>query len=78
MKYLASALRFITLLAISAVAIILLFGEEQHNELTAFIFYFLLHKILGLALIATVCALYTRWAPTDYIISRIHKLCQEE
>ena len=53
-------------------------GEEQHNELTAFIFYFLLHKILGLALIAAVCALYTRWAPTDYIISRIHKLCQEE
>lgn len=77
MKYLASIIRLTTLLAISAAAITLLFCEEQHQELSRFIIYFVLDKLIGLFLIATVCALYTRWSQTDYIIKRINKLCEE-
>lgn len=62
MKKAINILRAAVLAAIGALGLILLLGEEQETETSAFVLRFLLDKSLGMLLIGLACTMLSRWS----------------
>ena len=65
-------LRIAILQLLSALGLILFFGEEQETGL-AFLLYVLIDKIIGLAALVAFGLLYSRWSSIDPLIERFDK-----
>lgn len=62
MKKAINILRAVALAAIGALGIILLLGEEQETETSAFVLRFIIDKALGIVLIGLACTMLSRWS----------------
>ena len=66
MKKAINILRAVALAAIGALGIILLLGEEQETETSAFVLRFIIDKALGIALIGLACTMLSRWSKAGF------------
>lgn len=72
-----SIIRISILVALSCIAIILIFGEEQDENLWAFFFHVLVDKGLGIGLCFYIGRLYKRWSKVDPWLKAYDKMCDE-
>lgn len=72
-----SILRIVSLLTLGCIGALLLFGEEQDQNLLAFTVRFIFDKALGLLLCALTVRLYNRWRRTDPLLMAYDKMCDD-
>lgn len=72
-----SIIRISILVALSCIAIILIFGEEQHANLLTWTFRFIIHKAVGIGIIFLIARLYKRWSKVDPWLMAYDKMCDE-
>lgn len=72
-----SIIRIAILFALACIAAILLFGEEQDENLFAFFLHVIVDKALGIALCYYIARLYKRWSKVDPWLIAYDKMCDE-
>lgn len=72
-----SIIRLAILFALGFFAIILLFGEEQDENMWAFTLHMIADKTLALTLFYGIGRLYNRWSKIDPWIMACDKLCDD-
>ncbi len=77
MKKAISIIRFAALAVMGCVGTILLFGEEQDEDILAFFLHFLFDKAFGLAMLAATCVLFWHWCKADHWLKAIDEWCEE-
>jgi len=77
MNKLVSIIRVAIFLALSTFAFLFLFGEEQDEDLTAWMFHFLIDKTLAILAIFVIARLYRHWSKIDPWLIAYEKMCKE-
>ena len=77
MKKSISILRIVALILIGGIGTVLLFGEEQDQDLVPFVLHCLFDKVAGLFLLALTASLIMRWSKSDAFFLRINKWCED-
>lgn len=77
MKKSISILRIVALILIGCIGTVLLFGEEQDQDLVPFVLHCLFDKVAGLFLLALTASLIMRWSKSDAFFQRINKWCED-
>lgn len=72
-----SIFRILIILALSSFAFLFLLGEEQDENLLAFVFRFLADKALAIGAIFLIARLYKRWCKVDPWFIAYEKMCDE-
>lgn len=72
-----SIFRILIILALSSFAFLFLLGEEQDENLLAFVFRFLADKALAIGAIFLIVRLYKRWCKVDPWFIAYEKMCDE-
>lgn len=72
-----SVIRIAILFVLGSVATILLFGEEQDENVWAFFFHVIVDKGLGIGLCFYIGRLYKRWSKVDPWLKAYDKMCDE-
>lgn len=72
-----SIIRIAILVVVGCLAILFLFGEEQDENVLAFLFHAIVDKTLGIALFFLGGRLYKRWSKVDPWIKAYDKMIDE-
>lgn len=72
-----SIIRISILVALSCIAIILIFGKEQDANLLTWTFSLIIHKSVGIGIIVLIVRLYKRWSKIDPWLIAYYKMCDE-
>ncbi len=72
-----SFIRMAILFALGMAACLLVFGEEQDDNLPAWAFRFIIDKALGIGLCFYIGRLYKRWSKIDPWLIAYDKMCDE-
>lgn len=72
-----SIIRIAILFALGMVAFLLIFGEEQDENLLTWTFRFIVDKVLGIGIIFIIARLYKRWSKIDPWLIAYDKMCEE-
>lgn len=72
-----SIIRIAILFALAGIAAILLFGEEQDENLFAFFLHVIVDKAIGIGSIFLIARLYKRWSKVDPWLMAYDKMCDE-
>lgn len=72
-----SIIRIAILFALGMVAFLLIFGEEQDENLLTWTFRFIVDKAFGIGTIFIIARLYKRWSKIDPWLIAYDKMCEE-
>lgn len=72
-----SLIRIATLVALASLGLLLVFGEEQDENILLFLWHFLFDKALGMGCLFAAFRLYGRWSKTDTLIARFEAWSQK-
>lgn len=72
-----SIIRICILFVLSGLAMILIFGEEQDENILAFLLHVIVDKALGIGLCFYIGRLYKRWSKVDPWLMAYDKMCDE-
>ena len=72
-----SIIRICILFVLSGLAMIFIFGEEQEENILAFLLHVIVDKALGIALCYYIARLYKRWSKIDPWLMAYDKMCDE-
>lgn len=72
-----SFIRIAILFVLGMVAILLIFGEEQDENILAFLLHVIVDKALGIGLCFYIGRLYKRWSKVDPWLMAYDKMCDE-
>lgn len=72
-----SVIRIAMLFILSGLAFMLIFGEEQDEALSSFIFNVIVDKGMGIGLCFIVGLLYRGWSRVDPWLKAYDKMCDE-
>lgn len=78
MNKLVSIIRIAVLLALGMFAFLFLCGEEQDENLSAWMFHFLVDKALAFLAFYVIVRLYKRWRKVDPWLKAYDKMCEED
>ena len=72
-----SIIRIAIIFALAGIAAILLFGEEQDENILAFLLHVIVDKAIGIGSIFLIARLYKRWSKVDPWLMAYDKMCDE-
>ncbi len=72
-----SIIRIAILFALGMVAFLLIFGEEQDENLLTWTLRFVIDKAVGFGIIFLIARLYKRWSKVDPWLIAYDKMCDE-
>ena len=72
-----SIIRIAILFALSMVAFLLIFGEEQDADIFSWAFRFVIDKAIGIGTVFLIAWLYKRWSKVDPWLKVYDKMCDE-
>lgn len=77
MKKTISIIRIAILLALGMFAMLMIFGEETQQDLSAWALQFLIHKAIGIIAAWAALRLYSRWSKIGPWLKACDKMCDE-
>lgn len=73
-----SLIRIAILCTLACLSMLFIFGEEQDENLTLFLFHVLFDKALGIGLGYILYRLYNRWSKIDPWLIAYDRMCDED
>lgn len=78
MNKIVSFIRIAILFTLGCLSMLLIFSEEQDENLTLFCLHVIFDKAIGIGLGYVLYRLYNRWSKTDTWLNAYGKMCGED